>query len=178
MSEGTSIDLARRPLSAPMMERRRQFIGVGEVYVTRNPSIITTVLGSCVAVCLWSEGAHAGGMNHFRLPVWEGWGSSPNEYGDMSIRNLLKRMSGVVTGKDELCALVFGGGNLLSSESGDTVGGRNLLVAVETLESEEIRIVSVNPGMQAGMKIEFDTLSGNVRVSRVQASAAQEALEQ
>jgi chemotaxis protein CheD len=156
-----------------MMERRRQFIGVGEVYVTRNPSIITTVLGSCVAVCLWSEGAHAGGMNHFRLPVWEGRGASPNEYGDISIRNLLKRMTGVVASRGELCALVFGGGNLLCGESGDTVGGRNLHMAVETLEAEEIRIVSVNPGMQAGMKIEFDTLSGNVRVSRVQPSAVE-----
>ncbi len=40
----------------------------GEIFVSGNGTSITTLLGSCVAVCLWDEKKKIGGMNHVILP--------------------------------------------------------------------------------------------------------------
>ena len=42
----------------------RKFIHVGEIYVGADPTEIVTVLGSCVAVCLFDRVNMIGGMNH------------------------------------------------------------------------------------------------------------------
>jgi chemotaxis receptor (MCP) glutamine deamidase CheD len=36
------------------------------MWVADTPAVITTILGSCVSVCLWSESV--AGINHFILP--------------------------------------------------------------------------------------------------------------
>src|SRR5881275_1437917 len=40
----------------------------GEYFVSDENLVIMTVLGSCIAACLWDSRAHIGGMNHFMLP--------------------------------------------------------------------------------------------------------------
>ena len=44
----------------------------GEFYVSKSDELITTVLGSCIAACIYDEGLGIGGMNHFMLPVNKG----------------------------------------------------------------------------------------------------------
>ena len=46
----------------------RHFLYPGQVFVTRDPITISTILGSCAAVCLWDRHKKAGGMNHYLLP--------------------------------------------------------------------------------------------------------------
>ena len=43
-------------------------IHIGEYYSTTEPAVITTVLGPCVAVCLYESGSGTAGMNHILLP--------------------------------------------------------------------------------------------------------------
>ena len=40
----------------------------GEYYVSHEDLVIMTVLGSCIAACLWDSRMRVGGMNHFMLP--------------------------------------------------------------------------------------------------------------
>jgi chemotaxis protein CheD len=40
----------------------------GEFYVTPHDEVLTTVLGSCVSVCMRDPDTGVGGMNHFLLP--------------------------------------------------------------------------------------------------------------
>ncbi len=44
----------------------------GEFYVSKSDELITTVLGSCIAACIYDEGLGIGGMNHFMLPAEKG----------------------------------------------------------------------------------------------------------
>jgi len=47
---------------------RRIFLHAGQISVATEPTEITTILGSCVAICLWDPGSGVGGMNHYMLP--------------------------------------------------------------------------------------------------------------
>src|SRR5690606_1421224 len=40
----------------------------GEYFVSNENLVIMTVLGSCIAACLWDSRVRVGGMNHFMLP--------------------------------------------------------------------------------------------------------------
>lgn len=43
-------------------------ITVGGVFASREPAVVRTLLGSCVAACLYDPVTGVGGMNHFLLP--------------------------------------------------------------------------------------------------------------
>jgi hypothetical protein len=56
---------------------RTSYIVQGEYRVSRDPAeVLSTVLGSCVAVCMWDPSARVGGMNHFLLPAAPGQGDA------------------------------------------------------------------------------------------------------
>ena len=47
----------------------RIYVAQGEHAIAQGPGVvISTLLGSCVAVCLWDPILQLGGMNHFLLP--------------------------------------------------------------------------------------------------------------
>ena len=48
--------------------KKQVSIKIGELYVTDEPTVIYTLLGSCVAVCIYDKKKQIGGMNHIFLP--------------------------------------------------------------------------------------------------------------
>ena len=68
----------------------------GEYYATSDETLIVTVLGSCVSVCLRDPLSNIGGMNHFLLPHDESTNiSSVSEsarYGVFAMELLINQM--------------------------------------------------------------------------------------
>ena len=67
-------------------------VGLGELKVTRSPSVILACLGigSCIAVCVYDHLYKVGGMAHVVLPHCEGKpGDNPGKYADTSIPMLI-----------------------------------------------------------------------------------------
>src|SRR4051812_50175375 len=60
-----------------VMGRKTVYLLPGELHASAEQTQVTTILGSCVSVCLWDQKLRIGGMNHFLLPMWrEGGGRS------------------------------------------------------------------------------------------------------
>ena len=68
------------------------FIHVGQIHVDEPPIAISTVLGSCVAVCLYDSKLKIGGMNHYLLPFWNGNGLQTPKFGNISIPKMIDQM--------------------------------------------------------------------------------------
>ncbi|MEG1028908.1 MAG: chemotaxis protein CheD, partial [Brevundimonas sp.] len=70
---------------------RRVHVGQGEHLVTSDPDVVlSTVLGSCVAMCLRDPVAGVGGMNHFMLPEGAGAGTDAGRrYGAYAMELLI-----------------------------------------------------------------------------------------
>ena len=62
----------------------------GEYYVTTDDMVIMTVLGSCIAACIWDPKVRVGGMNHFMLP--DGGGDTSGRYGSYAMELLINEM--------------------------------------------------------------------------------------
>ncbi len=139
----------------------------GMLFAKSGQYVISTILGSCVAVCLWDNVLCQGGMNHYLLPLWNGEGLPTPKYGNVAIPMLIEKMRLIGSRRDNLVAKVFGGGSVLESLSGPIdVGSRNIALADEILASEKIAVVSSDLGGNSGRKIFFVTDTGEVFVRK------------
>lgn len=146
-----------------MIHGASTFIHVGQIHVDRSPSAISTVLGSCVAVCLYDNTLGIGGMNHYLLPFWNGNGLQSPKFGNVSIPKLIETMMSKGSTSRTIEAKIFGGAsmNIGASES-MMIGQKNILVAKEILKEYNITIVAEDVGGQNGRKIQFDLERGKV----------------
>jgi len=144
------------------------YLLAGSIQVPACPQVITTVLGSCVSVCLWDSVLRIGGMNHYMLPFWNGEGLASPKYGNIAVAKLLERLEDQGSHKRNLRAKVFGGGVVLNvTNPFMNIGERNIQLAEDILRQENIPIVSADTGGRTGRKIIFHTDSGIVFVKKL-----------
>ncbi len=147
----------------------KHFLFPGTLYTDRRECLITTVLGSCVSVCLWDKVYGGGGMNHFMLPLWNADGLATPKYGSIAMTRLLERMLGLGCNQGHLVAKVFGGANINGSgNEAFLIGDRNASLALQTLEEWGIPVLSSDLGGRLGRKVIMNTLTGEVLVSKGQ----------
>nr|WP_319400358.1 chemotaxis protein CheD [uncultured Carboxylicivirga sp.] len=149
------------------MENRylQHFLYPSSLYVSKEPYVIKTILGSCVAICIWDKKLKFGGMNHYMLPNWNGNDLASPKYGNIAIDKLIERMFYYGSNRKDLVAKIFGGGELLEAGTGNSmlIGERNIRVARLMLEERNIPIVASSTGGKRGRKILFFNDTGEVR---------------
>jgi chemotaxis receptor (MCP) glutamine deamidase CheD len=65
------------------------FLAPGELVVCRDAVRIRTILGSCIAVCLWDRRRRVGGVNHYLLPRPTDGKTCDNRFGSVAIPRLI-----------------------------------------------------------------------------------------
>jgi chemotaxis protein CheD len=136
------------------------FLYPSTIYAEKNRCKITTVLGSCISVCLYDTKLKIGGINHYMLPLWNGEGLASPKYGNIAMEKLLQKILSVSYSKANIIAKVFGGAN--QSFGIMDIGGRNTQFAFDFLETENIPVVAQSVGGNIGRKIIFDSFNGEV----------------
>ena len=152
---------------------RRIFLLQGDVYCEPGSAVITTILGSCVSVCLWDPVSKLGGVNHYVLPE-SVKGEDNLRYGVAAIEGLRNRMIDFGCRPRQLQAKVFGGAAVLPiGLDATTVGERNVEVALRRLQDYRIPIVGRRTGGQYGRVISFYTDTGDAAVRELGPDASQ-----
>lgn len=152
-----------------MIEPKAHFLYPAALFASREPYQINTILGSCVAVCIWDKVLNYGGMCHYMLPYWNGEGLASPRYGNIAIEKLLEKMYSFGCEKKNLVAKTFGGGEVLDFKTPQfDIGKRNIKLASEILNEKRIPVVSSSLGGKYGRKIIFFTDSGSVKQRYVQ----------
>lgn len=135
----------------------------GEYRISDDPeAVLTTLLGSCVAACIWDPLLHVGGMNHFLLP-----GDSEQQiraaerYGAHLMELLVNALLSAGATRQRLVAKLFGGANLNTSLA--DIGSRNGEFARRFLHNEGIRVLGESLGGCQARKVQFWPASGRAR---------------
>ena len=140
------------------------FLYPSAIFVSKEPHYINTILGSCVAVCIWDPILKFGGMSHYMLPLWNGEGLASPKYGNIAIEKLVEKMESLGSKKYNMIAKVFGGGEVIDTETQYfQIGERNIRLAQEMLEEIKIPIKSSSVGGKYGRKIIMNTLTGEIK---------------
>ncbi len=141
----------------------KKFIHVGEIFVGAKPTEISTVLGSCISVCLYDKVEQMGGMNHYLVPLWNENGLQSPKYGNISIPKLIENMLNIGCEKHNIEAKIFGGANVIEVSQEDMMKGRkNILIAKEVLREYGIKITAQDTGGTKGRKILMRSDTGKI----------------
>ncbi|MAT69814.1 MAG: hypothetical protein CMJ58_09845 [Planctomycetaceae bacterium] len=162
-----------RIAGAPAIGPPRNILA-GQTCVLAEPGEITTILGSCVAVCLYDPQSGVGGMNHFMLPAQPVDAGASARYGvhamELLITGIMKR--GGERGR--LQAKAFGGANLLQlqlTHDSCQIGRQNVAFVKKFLADEQIPLVAEKLGGGQPLRIRFQPQTGRVLVKTLSRAA-------
>ncbi len=138
----------------------------GEYFVSNEEIVIMTVLGSCIAACLWDGRARIGGMNHFMLPDGD-TGDGSGRYGSFAMELLINEMLKLGARRETMQAKIFGGGQVMAGFTTMNVGERNTQFVQDYLATERIPIVSQDVLDIHPRKVCFFPVTGKALVKRL-----------
>ncbi|HEY6878677.1 MAG TPA: chemotaxis protein CheD [Polyangiales bacterium] len=152
-------------------------IRIGGVFASDRPAVVRTVLGSCVAACLYDPVSRVGGMNHFMLPSSDDVlrADDPARYGLQAMELLLGQMQRLGARRSRLIAKIFGGGHVLATASSDrSVAARNVEFIRSYAREEKLQIASQDLGGSAPRAVHFYTNTGKALVKQLSKNAVPE----
>jgi chemotaxis protein methyltransferase CheR len=166
-----------RTKTAAAEEPEAASITVGDVFASARPACVTTLLGSCVAVCLFDPAARVGGMNHFLLPDGVGalGGGDATRFGVHAMELLLDAILTRGGERSRLQAKIFGGARVphVAGNALD-IGAKNVQFVEEYLAAESIPIVNRSLGGDSGRLVRFLTHTGKAFVKPCDGAALAE----
>ncbi|MDH5657066.1 MAG: chemotaxis protein CheD [Spirochaetia bacterium] len=145
------------------------FVQPGEYYWGESDTRIRTILGSCIAICLWHPQKKIGGMCHYLLPGWSSEqpftaNTAPAKYSEDAMQLFLRDIKKNQTRPEEYQAKIFGGGYMMGNtgEKLSGVGAKNITSAHKILSENGIKIIGENTGENVHRKVFFDLWNGEV----------------
>ena len=140
-------------------------IHIGELYASGNPVVVETVLGSCVAACLYDPVQRVGGMNHFLLPRSCQDDPLLARYGEHAMRMLIERILKLGGRQRNLQAKAFGAASVLKmEETKHSVPRANERFVREFLNAHDIPLVGERMGGEHPIKVRMSTDTGKALV--------------
>lgn len=144
----------------------------GEFFVSTEPMVVYTVLGSCISACIRDPIAGVGGMNHFMLPApkehqsGDAWGGESTRYGSFAMEQLINGILKRGGLRQRLEVKLFGAGKIY--EGNIDVGARNTEWVLNYLKAEGFAIASSNLGDVYPRKVYYFTDSGRVLMKKIE----------
>jgi len=145
------------------------YLKPGEAVVSRRPVLVTTVLGSCVAVTMFSPKAGAGAICHAMLPSNS---CTRNDLlcVDTAVHYIYRKMVAYGAGNDMVIKL-FGGAQVLDTANYSserlTIGEQNVARAEEALGMLGLSVAKANTGGICGRKLLFSIKNGDVYLRKM-----------
>jgi chemotaxis protein CheD len=158
----------------------------GECYISLGGEIISTVLGSCVSVCMRDPVRRVGGMNHFMLPLQLGdVGISRAStmdpalcYGNWAMEYLFNELVKQGAKKERMEVKVFGGGRVLTGMTNMDVGKKNIEFIESYLAREGFVVSSRDLGDIYPRKVLYFPDTGAVKVKKMKTDRVDVSLQE
>jgi chemotaxis protein CheD len=155
-------------------------LNIGEVYITQEPSVIWTILGSCISIVFFNKRLQIGGICHAQLPDQKhrnesckktcpvkcsrkSKNSEPFKFVTCSAQYMLEQFNQYGIQNREIEVKLFGGANVFQTNgTAKTIGSQNLKVAMEFIQKYNLHLVNQHIGGKTGITIYFHSHTGKV----------------
>ncbi len=148
------------------------YLKPGEIYLSRDPAIITTVLGSCICVTMYYTHGRFAAICHAVMPSFHdarnktGKNKNTFQYVDTSLEWMFNQFIKNGIKHNDIEVKLFGGAEMFTDttqgRSPIAVGKKNVEMALYTLEQKRLKLKAYNVGGNKGRKVIFNTLTGEV----------------
>ena len=149
------------------------YLGPGEFHLSKEPEVVVTVLGSCIAIIMQNTEKQICAVSHCVMPDYGTYsnnnpGDSKYKYVDSAIHQMIKILNKANVEKNEITVKLFGGSEQLNEKRKNvSIGKQNVLTAIDILFEEGLQIVASDVGGNDGRKIFISTQTGDVYLSRL-----------
>jgi chemotaxis protein CheD len=153
------------------------FLQTGDCFIGVQPTLVTTILGSCLAVTIHAPKMGIGTVCHAFLPDSSASRHQSPEpqicrFVDTALQNMLETMDKIGVPRRELCIKMFGGGqgvavNNMEPSGSYNIGRRNIEMAKKLLKFARLDIQAQDVGGSLGRKLMFNTRTGDVWVKKL-----------
>jgi chemotaxis protein CheD len=150
--------------------RNRISLYIGEVAASKSSAVLDTLLGSCVAVCLYDPKLRIGGMNHILLPKCQA-GDKSSRCGVHAMELLINELMKLGGEKKRFVAKAFGGANVLPGLKVSAIGEGNAEFVRQFLGTERIPLVAERMGGDNAVHLFFHSDTGRAFVHTVDGSS-------
>ncbi|NRA30168.1 MAG: chemotaxis protein CheD [Parvularculaceae bacterium] len=153
--------------SAAPRRRPPTLIGIGGLAWSGDPGVVySTLLGSCIAFCLYDPVAGKGGLNHFLLAHAPQGEDCDTRYGTIALPPLVNNLCAVGCDRSRLEAVVAGGSDILSNIH--PIGTENAKFALEWVKEQGIKLVHQDVGGRDPRRVRFLPTTGEYRIQHVE----------
>ena len=151
-----------RPEAEKEIQLCEYLLKPGYIFLSRDPVIISSVVGSCVAVSLWDGKALYGGMAHYLFPAANDGEAATAKFGNVAVSYLADMFFREGAFRRDLRAQLFGGASV--SKESLAIAEKNIAIARQVLERLNIKIVSEDVGGDMGRKVIYNTFTNEAIV--------------
>ena len=147
------------------------YLKPGEIHFTRNPAIVTTVLGSCLSITMYNKRSKTAAICHAVMPSPDnskisGGFKNKFQYVDSSIEWMIEQFKKNGIPPREIEIKMFGGAQMFPDKTKGkfslAVGKKNIETAMKIFEKKHLRLTAWNIGGNRGRKLIFNTITGDV----------------
>lgn len=146
----------------------------GETHISCEPNdVLTSILGSCIAACMWDPEARVGGLTHFLLPGTGQSGRNMMKYGVHAMELLVNGLLRAGGDRHRFKVRLLGGAKMYDGAM--DIGAENAHFAKWYVANEGFDLVDHSLGGRQGRNVRFWPVSGNVEcylLDRTEAAAA------
>lgn len=155
-------------------EIRREYLKVSEGGVYLVPTMVQTVLGSCLGGIFYAPSKGIGAIFHAFLPYKADYeangGNFVYRYVDTAIEHVIEQYAHLGVMPAQLNVRLVGGANGLVDKRGG-VGLKNVDAAHKTLEKYHLRASFTDVGGEKGRKVFFLSSTGQLKVTKLKGPA-------
>ncbi|MGH1462014.1 MAG: chemotaxis protein CheD [Neptuniibacter sp.] len=168
-----------KPFWEPRWSKYAVKVAPGEFYVSNSDMVITTVLGSCISVCIHDPVKKLGGLNHFMLP-----NSGSNDdlsrsmrYGFFAMEQLINELMKYGCRRESLQIKLTGGGEMIRSAI-NQIGQQNIDFILQYLKDEGLNFIASDLGGNRARKVAYFPLEGRMLVNKLDHREDQRLIEE
>jgi len=151
---------------SPKWERHSVKVKPGEFYVSSEDMVISTVLGSCISVCIYDPVRCLGGMNHFMLPDTHTGEAldRPLRYGFFAMEQLVNELMKHECQRENMQVKVTGGARM---NGNSLIGSQNIDFINEYVEQEGLNVTAIDVGGDQARQVVFFPSQGRMLVNKL-----------
>jgi chemotaxis protein CheD len=139
-------------------------VAMGQAAMAAEPAWLTTILGSCIAVTLYSPQLRMGMLSHVVLPKSTGPTAYPAKFADTAVPHMVSVLQGQGVRPGALVAKIAGGACMFGACKSMQIGEANVQAAVEALATAGIRLATQDVGGTIGRRVSFELATGALTV--------------
>jgi chemotaxis protein CheD len=145
------------------------YLKPGELVITEEPVVVTTILGSCVAVTMFHQPTGMAAICHAMQP--SGHGSKSFKFVDTAVHYMVKFFHNQKISRNEIETKLFGGAEMFRSVQPKvrdlSVGWQNVSAACQYVQTYGLILKSSDTGGKRGRKLLFTTDTGTVYLKKM-----------